>query len=404
MKYSTKSLLRTAVRRAWIAVLAGILLAGCFFLLKGRNHAEPEPEAPAESAVPTEVSKDPRMNRFALYRPDFTGYAEHAEMGMDEYAQSLSTFVAFRFQTDAAFWSYYESLLDAYPTLDTGVFTSDVMRAMIGIWQYGYDVVLRVTSPIINHSQLAHYAEALHLDADAPDLMAQVQCLLRDRLFSIVTANMDDPASLEADGVSITRTKASYEQMMAAQSVVASEQNAGIPQRGEGSNGVGKKTLLLVFLLGFVLAEAIVLALALLDGKIRSAEELELNTDLPLLGTVKSGAPDYAEPALRLTVRKAEPGALVLAALQADSDLSAAAGELTAALKSAAQKAGLTVSGEIQAVGSAASWNPALASAIGKEIILVAEAGKSSRRALADAAEILRSLELPVVGVLYLEP
>ena len=107
MKISMNYLLRTMLRWAWLALLAGAVLAGGFYAVKGRGAAASE-RAAAETAVPAEIDPetDAQLARFSLYQPDFDGWkdVESHFFGINEYAASVASFAAARFQTDVSYW------------------------------------------------------------------------------------------------------------------------------------------------------------------------------------------------------------------------------------------------------------------------------------------------------------
>lgn len=406
---NTRALLQKALRRAWIALLIGALFAGGFYFWKTHGAAPvPSGETPAAAEEADALKSSPLMKRYAVYQPSFADYAEHPTLGMNEYAQSIASFAAARFRTDNALMAYYDAVFRAYPDLDFRVFTGEVLRSMVGTWQYNTDVVVSVTAPEIDGDELSSYAAALGLDEKASDAREQAQCLLRDTVFAAVTEYASDPAALADSGVTLTRAGADYEALLDLQSFVTAEADAGIlPDSPSEQTRPGKKLLALVFLLGFFLTEAVVIAFALLDDTIRSETDLEQNTDLPVLSGAKDRAALLSEAALKLAVRRAAPSALALAPVGVDAETAAAlAAELTAALKATAEKTSVSEIGDgaVAVVGDAANWNDSLTAAIGRSVVLLTGRGKTHCRDLNAAADILRQLEVPVAGALLIDP
>ena len=408
MNVRTQYLVKKAVRWLWLALLVGVLCAVGFRVLGSRAAAETEPSA--VPAAPEDPALDVRLARFAMLSPDFsadaedeTEAAEPETLGRNEYAASLSEYAAARFLTDVSYWHYYNTLLAQYPALDHSVFTSDMMRAMISIWQYHYDVIVRVMVPEADGAQLDAFAEALGVTEDkvpeGSSLRSVTQCRLRDALFAIVSDYVSDPAVQAREGLKLRRADAAAEKEMALQSIIVAEADAGLAAEVTGHTVPGRKMLLLVFLLGFALTEALVLGVSMLDETLRAPADLEANADLPLLGVIKAAAPDYTEPALRLLAGKAKAGELALAALREDAPLQEAAAALTKAMH------GDVASGDaVACAGCAAKWDAALQAAADRRVILLVEAGKTNRKALAKAAGILRALQLEPLGAIFLEP
>ena len=408
---STRNLLQKMLRRAWIGLLVGVLFAGGYYVWKTHSAPENIPGQTPAAEETTVPEQSPLLKRFVICTPDFSAYAEQESptMCMNEYSQSLAAFAANRFRTDNAILRYYQTVLGKYPALDYRIFTSEMVRAMIGAWQYNGDMVLSVSAPSIEASRLDHYAEALGLDETAPDALDQAQCLLRDAVYQAVVAYLEEPAALAESGVSLTRADASYEEELGRQSVVNAEADAGIlpDSVAEKNTHPGKKALALLFLLGFVLVEAVVAAFAMLDDTLRSASDLEQNCDLTVLSAGKDTPAALQEAALKLIVRGEAPGSLALAPVGADAEAAkSAAGALTAALKAAAERAGQNAlaAGEIAVIDDASVWNESLAAAIGKSVVLLVCRGKTQGRALNAAAEILRGLDVPVAGAILMDP
>ena len=401
MKISTNYLLRTMLRFCWIAVLAGLILAGGFWALRGRAPApvSPEPDG-QETAAQIDPETDPRLLRFALWQPDFSAYREEGtpDLGINEYAASVSAFAAARFQTDAACWAYYDALLKAYPGLDPFVFTSDDLRDMITVWPYNYDLVLRVTAPALDAAKLAHCVEALGAESEERAL-----CCLRDTVFQAVCAVMDDPGRLADAGVTLRRADPAYEDMMQRQSIVAAQNEAelfavkeGVLSGGEeAARPVGKKTLALVFLLGFALAEALIALIALFDPRVKNGEDLRLNTALPLLQTVPAGEAALTEAALRL----GETPAPVLLHVNVSAD----GAEALPARLDAGRKAALPApAGESASVHFDAKSMDWLISLRGRPVILAVQAMHTTYDDLKHAAEALSAARADVRGAVLL--
>lgn len=405
---STHDLLQRMLRWAWAALLVGVLFAGGYYLWKTHavSGAEPGQESAATETVAPE--KNPTLKRFLICKPDFSGYQQGTTLGMNEYAQSLAAFAASRFRTDDALMRYYSEVLSAYPKLDYRTFTLDMVRAMVAAWQYNGDMVMSVGSPEIRDEQLEHFADALGVKKDAPDALEQTQCILRDAVYKAVCAYVEDPAALDDAGVVLSRIDPASEEMFARQSVVAAEADAGIlPDSAAKSQHPGKKALAVMFLLGFLLVEAVVVAFALLDDTIRSASDLEHNTDLSVLSAGKDAASAVAEAALRLAVRQAAPGMLAIAPIGTDpSCAKETAAQLTAAMKKTAELSGKPALGEGEAVvmEDVTAWNEMLAAAFGRSVILLVCREKTRCRDLKAASEILRGLEIPVAGAMIIEP
>ena len=410
MKISTKYLLRTMLRWAWLALLAGAILAGGFYALKGGRTPAPElsgtdavePDAPAPEL-------DVSLDRFSLYQPDLSGWrdAETQAVGVNEYAASVAAFAAARFQTDASYWRCYDAVLRHYPDLDDRVFTSDVMRGMITVWQYNYDVVLKVTPPAIPADQLSGYAAAMGLNpenADPSALTAQVCCTLRDAVWQAMQQWMDDPAALADAGIVLRRAPSAFEEMMAEQSTLKPDEasfavkqgvlNGGAEGAGDGAPHIGKKTLALLFLIGFALVEAVVALIALFDPRVKDETDLAANTDLPILQTVPDASAALTETALCLS-----GSAPVLLGVGVEPDaLSALAEKLDAALK----QIGRPAEEKTHAVAAAsdAEW---LAALEGKPVVLAVQTLGTTYDALRAASRHLAHVRADVRGAVLLE-
>ena len=404
MKISMNYLLRTMLRWAWLALLAGAVLAGGFYAVKGRGAAASE-RAAAETAVPAEIDPetDAQLARFSLYQPDFDGWkdVESHFFGINEYAASVASFAAARFQTDVSYWHCYEAVLQKYPGLDYRLFTSDVMRNMMKIWQYNYDVVLKVTAPEITPDQVARYAEALGLNAsdgaDPAAQLQQIQCTLRDAVWDIMREYMADPESLADAEITLRTAPASYEEMMALQSVVSAEPAFAVKEGvlNQESGHVGKKTLALLFLIGAALVEAVVMLIVLFDPRVKDASDLTANTDLSILQQIPDDASALTETALCLSGR----APVLLGVGLEEAKLSGLSGRMDEAMKTLhGADAGRSL--PVAAGEADLSWLAALQD---RPVVLAVQELKTTYDALRATSRHLEHVRADVRGALLLE-
>lgn len=312
MKTSTRYLAKTLLRRAWLAVLAGVILAGGFYLLRGRPAAAP---APAESAAPTAfvLEENAAASRFAFYKieesaePEEEPAAELSALGVNERANSLCTYAVARLQTDSNRLMYYTQILKRFPALDPSLFSLDDMRSVLFFWNGSYDVVLRIDPPAVSEALLQQASEVFGLPVGENQADAVV-CLLRDAIFDAVTGQIASGDALRGENLTLSRSDASAEEMMSLQYLLstgadvqlAAKQGVLVSDNPDQQPTIGKKKLALLFLIGFCAVEAVVLLLALLDRRVKDAKELAVNTDLTVLQTVPDAASPLTEAALRL--------------------------------------------------------------------------------------------------------
>lgn len=410
----TRYLVQKVLRWLWLAVIVGALLAGGYYLLHARSESKPAPVDPAVPAQEKLPEEDPRLQRFALYTPVFT--PNESEKGLDEYALSVANFVAARLQTDLNCYEYFDQIYQRYPALDSHAFTYMDLRSMFSAWQFNYDVVVHVQSPELTGAALESCAEAMGLLPQDQALSAEehaaalqaTRCLLRDLVFEAVTAKAADPALLADAGVSLVRSDAHYEEIMDQQSLVLAEAEDStlLDDVAVSSAPLSKKMLVLVFLIGAMITEMVVLAFAIMDDTIRTAEDLKQNTDLTVLSVGSAEDAAVAETALKLLVRRASPGSLLLAPVGADAESAGQlAAALTASMRKASERAGEPAlgAGDLLVSEDVTAWNEALASALGRSALVLVRAGKTHCRDLQKAAEVLRQLDVPVVGAMLLD-
>ena len=411
----TRYLLQKVLRWLWLAVLVGALLALGYYLLHARSAPAP---ADADTAVPEQEDilpeHDPRLQRFALYTPVFT--PEESEKGLDEYALSIANFAAARLQTDLNCYQYFDQIYQRFPALDPHDFTYTDLRNMLSAWQFNYDVVVRVQAPELTGSALESCAAAMGLlpqdqqltEQEHAAALDQTRCLLRDLVFEAMTAKADDPAFFSDTGVKLVRGDAHYESIMDQQSLILTEveESTLLDDVAAGKKPLSKKMLALVFFIGAMITEMVVLAFALLDDTIRTEEDLTQNTDLSVLSVGTADDAAVAEAALKLLVRRESPGSLLLAPVGADAQsVSPLAAALTASMRRASERAGEPAlgAGEVIVAEDVTAWNEALASALGRSAVVLVHAGKTHCRDLLKAAEVLRQLDVPVVGAMLID-
>lgn len=409
----TRYLLQKVLRWLWLAVLIGALLALGYYLLHARRAPEPaDAVAPAEAETLPE--EDPRLLRFALYAPVFT--PGESENGLDEYALSVANFAAARLQTDLNCYQYFDQIYQRYPALDPHDFTYTDLRNMLSAWQFNYDVVVRVQAPELTGSALESCAAAMGVLPQDQQIteqahaaaLDQTRCLLRDLVFEAVTAKADDPAFLSDAGVTLVRGDAHYEAIMDQQSLILTEaeESTLLDDVAAGSKPLSKKMLALVFFIGAMITEMVVLAFALMDDTIRTAEDLTQNTDLSVLSVGSADDAAVAEAALKLLVRRASPGSLLLAPVGTDAQsASPLAAALTASMRRASERAGEPAlgAGEVLVAEDVTAWNEALASVLGRSAVVLVRAGKTHCRDLQKAAEVLHQLDVPVIGAMLID-
>ena len=409
----TRYLLQKVLRWLWLAVLVGALLALGYYLLHARRATEPaDAVSPAEAETLPE--EDPRLLRFALYAPVFT--PEESEKGLDEYALSIANFAAARLQTDLNCYQYFDQIYQRFPALDPHDFTYTDLRNMLSAWQFNYDVVVRVQAPELTGSALESCAAAMGLlpqdqqltEQEHAAALDQTRCLLRDLVFEAMTAKADDPAFFSDTGVKLVRGDAHYESIMDQQSLILTEveESTLLDDVAAGKKPLSKKMLALVFFIGAMITEMVVLAFALMDDTIRTAEDLTQNTDLSVLSVGTADDAAVVEAALKLLVRRESPGSLLLAPVGADAQsVSPLAAALTASMRRASERAGEPAlgAGEVIVAEDVTAWNEALASALGRSAVVLVHAGKTHCRDLLKAAEVLRQLDVPVVGAMLID-
>ena len=409
----TRYLLQKVLRWLWLAVLIGALLALGYYLLHARRAPEPaDAVAPAEAETLPE--EDPRLLRFALYAPVFT--PGESENGLDEYALSVANFAAARLQTDLNCYQYFDQIYQRYPALDPHDFTYTDLRNMLSAWQFNYDVVVRVQAPELTGSALESCAAAMGLlpqdqqltEQEHAAALDQTRCLLRDLVFEAMTAKADDPAFFSDTGVKLVRGDAHYESIMDQQSLILTEveESTLLDDVAAGKKPLSKKMLALVFFIGAMITEMVVLAFALLDDTIRTEEDLTQNTDLSVLSVGTADDAAVTEAALKLLVRRESPGSLLLAPVGADAQsVSPLAAALTASMRRASERAGEPAlgAGEVLVAEDVTAWNEALASVLGRSAVVLVRAGKTHCRDLQKAAEVLRQLDVPVVGAMLID-
>ena len=404
MKVSMRYLIKKALTWCWLAALIGCLFAGGYYMMEKRNLSS-EPVA-FETA---DAAEDSREILYAMYEVDYVSYdaAEgNPALGLSDYADSVNVFIIGKLQSDSSYWSYYDTVLTKFPTLEQRIFTSDRMRDMINVWQYGYDIVISVKSPEISDSEESHYAAAFGLVSDEDQfhhltkqekavIREKVLCQLRDLVYQAVNDHVVNANFLDESLAVMHRADARYEQMMGGQSLLIAKERGN---QLSAPRSISKKKVLLVFMLGGAMAEGIVLLWTILNGQIKDERELLANTNLTLLQKA-APADDWLEAALRLRMIDPETKAFSLLGIGLQEDeLQKASQAMNAALEKVyAQDAQPVIA--VNASRSDLSWTLALED---RPIVLLVQQLKTTFDDLRSASEYTQLLPNQVCGVVML--
>lgn len=267
MRFAIKKM----IRYVWLAIIAGILVTGLLTVQNKRSAA-------AAAVVSFEkyngqYLEEPSTDRFALYRiiwkEDPLAELSTGTQNVATFTENTGTFLSQRLTSGIYSNKFYWEMISGFPELEASkdVFNIDVVEnEMINISVDKQSVLwIRISSPT---------------SLDKTVFKKNQLCSYRDRLYELISAEIDSGEINKDLGVELVRVDPKTE-------LNVSEQRYIMKKYGTAEvKELSKKQLIFAFLAGAVLAEAIIFASVLLDRRVKGAEDLMRNTDLAIVEPV----------------------------------------------------------------------------------------------------------------------